>query len=835
MPQSHPLSKSEAQSQFDNLPARFRASVVGQIYQQVLNQLEDDGHVLADVLLAKLFPDEDPLTARRELSTRYINRAYKDDNGNSPLRMCMTRPSRKQPTASVVWFESDTAAPTMHMHLDPPRYLAAHFTEALAESVTSEEIAKASADSAPSKLPPRIQQAENDIAMSLRDSPRPLHGLTPQSLRKLDDEFQEASAQLSIGLHQSAHEGDEFRPIDVKVRGKRTTVLTPGVEREPVNALQAMLDWALASDKQGQPKHRLLALLGDYGTGKTSHAYQFTRVLNGQVLRDSWTQACAKLPAKRQPPTALMIDLAELADVSNLPALDLVDMVSIVLRKKNTGALLGTAGNSYGTVAQQAVASARSGALVFVFDGLDELLKNDRSVLIKVFDQLLRVLEPSQEQLQKNQPSKARVIVSCRTHYFRDAADQSGFFNTRQRGIAQASEYLRLTLLPWGNSDVQSYLRKRLDAAQADQLLHTIETTYNLQELASRPVLLAMMSEQLGALLRVSAQGESITASRMYAITVSEWVQRDGGKHRLKSAHKPLVMGALATAMWSEGTEAWDVERLDRWLLRTVKTLFPDQYDATHAEAIQDDLRTATFIVRPGAERFSFAHRSFAEYFLARFFWDALWLRYLNEITDAQLRSLLAQRPLNAESLQFLQEIWQEQGSRHSPDTWAAIATPLWRLLQDGSQAPPNVPAPALHAILWDLALALQLPAPPASASPACPWEPTVPLNLRGLQLVDAQWQDLDLSALPPWTAGAPTCWPCGPTVASLARCTAMHTPAGPKPCCVTVAPMPLCGERATAQDWPFATATSATRGKKPRRQPRLCQARGLTLFHASE
>jgi WD40 repeat protein len=763
------IQKSQAQSLFEGLPVRFQASVVGQIYQRVIELLDEEGQAQADHVLSTLFPEQEAQAARRELSTRYINRAWKDDHGRSPLRLCMSRPGRQQAALSLVWFETDTAAPVLLTDTQSPRYAAEQFTDVLAESRTSEDISKEAGDGsgaivsqeahssakrheADKSLPQRIKTAMTDMALRSQANSRPLHG-PPAHMRKVDiDGFQDGTAERSVGIdHAGNADGDPRASRVGEFVGKRLT----RPEREPVNALDAMLQWALQNDRQALPKHRLLALLGDYGTGKTSHAYQFTRVLNGQVHRDSWSAACEKLSSKRQPPKALMIDLAELADVSNLPSLSLADIVSIVLRKKNAGAALDASGASFEWAAQSHIASARAGELIFVFDGLDELLKNDRSVLIKVFDQLLRVLEPSQEQIQQNKPSKARVIVSCRTHYFRDVADLKGFFNTRQRGIAQASEYLRLTLLPWGASDVESYLSKRLPQGEAAQLLHTINTTYNLQELASRPVLLAMMSEQLGELMRLKERGENITASRMYAITVSEWVQRDGGKHRLQAAHKPVVMGALASAMWSEGAEAWEAERLDRWLVRMVKQLFPGQYEASQMQTLQDDLRTATFIVRPGAERFAFAHRSFAEYFLARFLWDALLLTHQGELSDEALRSLLPTQALNKESSDFLQEIWAAQGQRYSPQELGEIVAPVWRLLafeEAGAVAGESVasgetaytPAPALHGMLWQTAIALGWPALPRKALSS-----DKPLNLRGLQLVRSQWKDADFTRLP--------------------------------------------------------------------------------------
>ena len=85
------------------------------------------------------------------------------------------------------------------------------------------------------------------------------------------------------------------------------------------------------------------------------------------------------------------------------------------------------------------------------------------------------------------------------------------------------------------------------------------------------------------------------------------------------------IMGALACAMHNAGQEVWSVDQLDRWIVQTLPLLYPGCYNLPQDAAdLQNDLRTATFIVRPGADQFNFAHKSFQEYFVARFVWDCL-------------------------------------------------------------------------------------------------------------------------------------------------------------------------------------------------------------------
>jgi WD40 repeat protein len=758
------LARADAQRAFDALPPGFQGSVVGNVYQQVIRQLDDGGLAKLEPLVAALFPGTPLTQARRELSTRYINRPPQAADGRVLLQLRMSRANGRAPAQGSVWFEAQAALNPADFTPDNARYAAETFVDMQATRATGEQIGQAVEAAQAAK-----QTLENSTPgapqASLKQSaPRSDHltlamaenGLSDYAekrnhhgLRKgvSEDHFEESPAQRFDGMaagHDTAFE-PEIAANNPTGKARRTA--NTG---DTVNCLNAMLQWAASNGKPNHPNHRLLALLGDYGTGKTSHCYQFARVLNGEVAHDAWTQP--KQSAEN--PDALYIDLAELAGITNLAALSLPDILTVVLNKAAAGE---------GTVkdedVQGLIQRARAGSVIMLFDGLDELLKNDRSVLHKVFDQLLKVLEPGNAQREKGQPSLARVIVSCRTHYFRDVEDQHGFFNTRQRGVAKAGDYLCLSLLPWTAANIASYLGKRLPEDQATELLHIINTTYNLPELASRPVLLAMMSEQLGSLLRLRSAGEPITAAHLYDITVSEWVQRDSGKHRLTAQHKAVLMGALAAAMWGEGVEAWSAEQLDRWLLRTVNTLFPRRYAIGQAEAIQDDLRTATFIVRPDAQRFSFAHRSFLEYFLARFIWDALALCEMGELSDADLRRLLPARALNAEAQQFLKEICARQLRGLGTAEMRRRALPLVRALQTlpGKDSKAEPLPPSQRASLWQLIMdfdvtgentrveTLQATAPLFDSAAQ-----HIPINLSSLDFAGQQWQEQDFTWLPP-------------------------------------------------------------------------------------
>jgi hypothetical protein len=689
-------SKEQAIKALGALPPKAKKSVPGLALVTIIDQLEANGSAPLEPILAELFPDDPVEKARRRLTTEIANRVYKDDAGNAPLRIATTR---KGIEPALIWLETPIATDTRGLTDVGERYAPEHFIPAEAIQRTSEEIKqeianppKSSAQAATGSSPEQLVETANEdgrATVPLRESPSKSEAHRIAELKALEN-----ATRPNAGANDSSRGVDttHFMSTDAR-QTSGFSAFADAVHQvgQTVNALNAMLAWASDGAKIA-PK--LLALLGDYGTGKTSHALQFSRILNGEVAHE-----------KRPSPSlsALHIDLAYLRGAPGLAQLNVTQLIDLVIKVRGLSEVLS---------ANEVVHEVRSGTRIVVYDGLDELMQTDHAQLHSVFRQLLQIFEPDPV---SREPSRARAIVSCRTHYFRDLAEQHEFFNSRMRGSVSSKDYLCLYLLPWDMNTVRGYLGKRLSEAEANALAETIRTTYNLEELASRPVLLAMMCEQVGEVLRMREQnGGSITASTLYAQTVAMWVRRDDEKHILQPTHKPILMGALACAMWNSGKEQWEAERLDAWLRKTVDLLFPNHYAPDQTRAIQDDLRTATFIVRPNGEGFTFAHRSFFEFFLARHLITLLDWSDLPDMTLRGERSLLPERDFNIESLSFIKELLYAGSERRE-----ARSTRLWSWLsyEGGSQRDARLddfalPAPKCHAVLFRIACSLGLSAP---------------------------------------------------------------------------------------------------------------------------
>ena len=248
--------------------------------------------------------------------------------------------------------------------------------------------------------------------------------------------------------------------------------------------------------------------------------------------------------------------------------------------------------------------------------------------------------------------------MTCRTHFFRTIRDQHTFFRAQDRDGVGPDLYEALHLLPFDDAQIRAYLERKQGAAGVDKAIDLIRSVHDLEGLATRPFNLRLISEHLERLERRVAEGRSIDAAALYDELVQSWLERDMGKHQLERDHKVRLMEDLAALLWSREARRIDVAELEAWLRR--RLLGDDDLHAwvqlVHPDPVvlAEDLRTATFIVRPGADQFEFAHTSLLEYFLAR---------YLHRtMRDGDLDAWALPR-VSDETLDFLVEIEAAQGS----------------------------------------------------------------------------------------------------------------------------------------------------------------------------
>ena len=111
--------------------------------------------------------------------------------------------------------------------------------------------------------------------------------------------------------------------------------------------------------------------------------------------------------------------------------------------------------------------------------------------------------------------------------------------------IAQDRDYLAAEddvhayfLCPFSTEQIREYLALTLSPLEADQAFELIKNTYNLEELARRPILLRFIRETLTQLERMKHEGRKINLCRLYDIFAEQTLMRDAPKHLLPPRKK---------------------------------------------------------------------------------------------------------------------------------------------------------------------------------------------------------------------------------------------------------------------------------------------------------
>ena len=394
-----------------------------------------------------------------------------------------------------------------------------------------------------------------------------------------------------------------------------------GGEGASVDAVEYILNWLRA---EGEDEPELFALLGEYGMGKTITCQRVVRAVEAQNggLGDNSESGESEAGESRLP-TPLYFDLRKLSELrgrGRVPTL--VEVMDECIQR-------GWSLLEDKPSAQELLERATREPTLFVFDGLDEALVHlDESSESEFTSQLLRVRECS-----RSGGHKTRVLISCRTHFFRSLKEQDSHFVGQDRGRHRASDYRALVLLPLNDAQIKTYLANALPDFDAERALGLVRSVHNLGELAQRPYTLSLISDEVPRLEELRAEGKPVFGVTLYRFMVERWLNRDRGKHHIKPDHKRGLMRYLAAETWARGSRLVPASELEAWFGRWLESdpVLSRRYRDVGMDKLEEDLRTATFLVREDGDEdpkrssgFRFAHSSMQEYFLACYLFEAL-------------------------------------------------------------------------------------------------------------------------------------------------------------------------------------------------------------------
>ncbi len=374
-----------------------------------------------------------------------------------------------------------------------------------------------------------------------------------------------------------------------------------------VDLIPALIEWA--KDRGAPP---FCALLGEYGTGKTVSC----QMLADQINAERKTLKIGELPL------ALYFDLRRV-DSTRLSEFAVEPIIEQLLK---------SADYAHKLKARELIDWVRAHPALVIFDGLDEVLVHLDPKRGQDFTRALWSIYPPsywQPRADVSKPSPgaaSKLLISCRSHYFRTIADERALFVGQDRESVRASDYRAYLMLPFNDDQIVDYLERNFPQRDPAQTLELIAAVYNLKELAQRPILLGYIGNELAELEQRKIDGRAVNAAVLYGLFVERWLYRDKEKHQLSPPHKRILMEHLAAELTRRGVRELAYDRVEEWLDRFIadRPDWESVYRGKDREILKEDLRTATFIVRPDEKKFRFAHTSLQEYFLAGYLLDAL-------------------------------------------------------------------------------------------------------------------------------------------------------------------------------------------------------------------
>jgi len=324
-------------------------------------------------------------------------------------------------------------------------------------------------------------------------------------------------------------------------------------------------------------------------------------------------------------PLPLYFDLRKVTIRENQPVPDLKTTLEECMKKGWLGL-----GEEKGYTLENVMAWIEQGAVV-ILDGLDEaLVKMNEAEGQEFTAGLIKLLEEAKLRAEKKGPKAkpVKMLITCRTHYFRTLRDQVNHFAS-ERGYLKAEDYRALVLLPLTEEQIRRYFQAAFPEMDLERLLETINSVHNLKELTRRPYTLKLVAAFIPEIEEKRSLGQKVYGVTLYRELVKRWLERDSGKHQIRKDHKLKLAAHLAAYLWQRGSGQLPVSEIEDWFHQWLveQPVLKARYDKIHPDRLEEDLRTATFLVREdrGEESFfRFAHTSIFEYFLAEYLFQAL-------------------------------------------------------------------------------------------------------------------------------------------------------------------------------------------------------------------
>jgi WD40 repeat protein/nucleoside phosphorylase/uncharacterized protein YjbI with pentapeptide repeats len=440
--------------------------------------------------------------------------------------------------------------------------------------------------------------------------------------------------------------------------------------RPTVVAFDDIVTWA--RDPKDKP---LYALLGEYGMGKTTTCQRVAQYF--RQLRNEGEAV----------PPPLYFDLRKVERViaATVESPGYVPTLRETIEDCLRHGYLHANGESP-TYADVVELIDESGLVIF--DGLDEVLSRiGEKQGLRFTANLLKVISEararSNSRTGNDKAIAPRVLISCRTQFFRNLAEQNSHLTGEHRGAYAGQNYRALLLLPFTDEQVHAYLRAAFPESDLQHLSQQLAQVHDLRELTRRPFTLKLVAEFIPRIEQLRLRGGMLTGAALYREVVCDWLIRDKEKQSFQPEDKVQLAGDLAARLWKLGQRGISARELEAWLGKWLAAQDPHaDFQVKPRDLLQEDLRNSTFLKRtdgprPEDSRFEFAHSSLQEYFLADFLFRAL---NTGEPHDGPARSKWALPRVSDETLDFLGQMLMGAGESPGATSPALSTLSRWRV-----------------------------------------------------------------------------------------------------------------------------------------------------------
>lgn len=326
-----------------------------------------------------------------------------------------------------------------------------------------------------------------------------------------------------------------------------------------------------------------LAILGEYGTGKSSWCQKLAHELATSYLQ---TAGSARIP--------ILFNLREFTKTLKIESL-VTSFLDDECDVQNPRFKLFKAMND-------------AGIFLLIFDGFDEMaVRVDADTLEKNLYEIEKLAASS----------NSKVIITSRVEYFISGAEEKMSLCPKGDLLAtRQTEYESLKIVPWSDEQVDSFLKKRVplikEAEESwEYYRDRIKNIEGLSDLSRRPVLLDMIVKTLPKLI---ASGKSINRPNMYEAYLKGEIKRqsilkrrtfllteDSRMSLLQNLALDFYAGEIPAITFTDG-------------LKHVEKIEPPKNEL---EAYTRDFLTCSFLIRKDDE-YQFSHRSIMQYLIAK-------------------------------------------------------------------------------------------------------------------------------------------------------------------------------------------------------------------------